>query len=172
MFGTCDHHLAHRRRLDPLQRIVEVAGLDRQRVEHLGRDGLLGEVELGHDPPHRLERRLAGQRGEVGADEAVGAPRQLVEVDAVGQRHAAGVDAEDLAPAALVGHADDDLAVEAAGPAQRLVERLGPVGGGDDHQILPRLEPVHQRQQLGDQPLLGLAGDLAALGRDRSRSRR
>ena len=51
----------------------------------------------------------------------------------------------------------DDLAVEAAGAAQRLVDRLGPVGGGDDDQILPRLEPVHQRQQLGDEALLGLA---------------
>ena len=79
---------------------------------------------------------------------------------------------QDFAPAALVGHADDDLAVEAAGPAQRLVERFGPVGGGDDDQVLARLQPVHQGQQLGDQALLGLAGDLAALGRDRSRSRR
>ena len=48
---------------------------------------VLGEVELGHDPPHRLERRLAGQRGEVGADEAVGAARELVEID-VGRRAA------------------------------------------------------------------------------------
>ena len=44
-------------------------------------------LSLRHDPAHRLERRLAGQRGEVGADEAVGAPRQLVEVD-VGARAA------------------------------------------------------------------------------------
>ena len=115
------------------------------------------EVELRHDPPHRLDRRLAGQRGEIGADEAVGLAGELVEVDALGERHAAGVDAEDLAPAALVGHADHDLAVEAAGAAQRLVDRLGPVGGGDDDEILARLEPVEQGQQLRDQPLLGLA---------------
>ena len=47
---------------------------------------------LRHDPPHRLQRRLAGQRRQIGADEAVGAPRQLVQVDVLGQRHAAGVD--------------------------------------------------------------------------------
>ena len=35
-----DHHFAHRRRLDAFQRIVEIAQLDRQRVEHLGRDDL------------------------------------------------------------------------------------------------------------------------------------
>ena len=74
---------------------------------------------------------------------------------------------EDLAPPGLVGHADDDLAVEPAGAAQRLVERFGPVGGGDDDEVLPRFDPVHQRQQLRDQPFLGLAADLAALGRDR-----
>ena len=54
-----DHHFAHRRRLDALQRIVEVVQLDRQRIEHFGRDRLLGEVELGHDPAHRFERGLA-----------------------------------------------------------------------------------------------------------------
>ena len=122
---------------------------------------------MRHDPPHRLERRLAGQRGDVGADEAVGAPREVVEIDVGRQRHAAGVDAEDLAAAGLVGHADDDLAVEAAGAPQRLVDRLGPVGRGDDDRVLPRLDAVEQGQQLRDQPLLGLAGDLAALGRDR-----
>ena len=77
------------------------------------------------------------------------------------------MDGEDLAAAALVGDADDDLAVEAAGAAQRLVERLGAVGGGDDDEVLARLEPVEQGQQLGDEALLGLALDLAALGRDR-----
>ena len=77
------------------------------------------------------------------------------------------MDAEDLAAARLVGHADDDLAVEAAGAAERLVDRFGPVGRGDDDGVLPRLDAVEQGQQLGDEALLGLAGDLAALGRDR-----
>ena len=77
------------------------------------------------------------------------------------------MDAEDFATAALVGHADDDLAVEAAGTAQRLVDRLGPVGGGDDDQILARLQPVHQGEELGDQALFRLAADLPALGGDR-----
>ena len=162
-----DHHFAHRRGLDALERIVEVPELDRQSVEDFGRDRLFGEVELGHDPPHRLERGLARQRGKVGADEAVGAPRQIIEVDVGRQRHAAGVDAEDLAAAGLVGDSDDDLAVEPAGAAKRFVERFGPVGRGDHHRVLPRLDPVEQGQQLRDQPLFGLAGDLAALGRDR-----
>jgi hypothetical protein len=136
--------------------------------EHFGRDRLrFVEVELRHDPPHRLDRRLARQRGDIGADEAVGGAGQLIQIDPFGQRHAAGVDPEDLAPAAFVGHADHDLAVEPAGAAQRLVDRVGPVGGGDHHDVGRGFQPVHQRQQLGDQPLFRLARHLRALGRDR-----
>ena len=164
-----DHHLAHRRGLDALQRLLEILARHRQRVEHFGRDRALVEVELRHDPPHRLDRRLAHQRGEVGADEAVGLAGEAGDVDVPGERHAAGVDAEDLAAAAFVGHADHDLAVEAAGAAQRLVDRLGPVGRGDDDEILARLQPVEQAQQLGDEALLGLA---AGPGRAWARSNR
>ncbi len=162
-----DHHFAHRRRLDALQCLEEILARHRQRIEHLRRDGAVLEVELGHQPPHRLDRRLAGERGEIGADEAIGRPGQLAEIDAIAERHAAGVDAEDLATAALVRHADDDLAVEPAGTAQRLVDRLGAVGRGDHDDVGARLQPVHQGQQLRDEALLGLARDLAALGRDR-----
>ena len=122
---------------------------------------------MRHDPADRLERRLARQRGDVGADEAVGAAREIVEIDVGRERHAARVDPEDFAAAGLVGHADHDLAVEAAGPAERLVDRFGPVGRGDDDDVLPRLQAVEQRQQLRDEALLRLAGHLAALGRDR-----
>ena len=94
---------------------------------------VFGKVELRHDPPDRLQRRLARQSREIGADEAVGAPREVVEIDVGGERHAAGVDAQDFAPAGLVGNADDDLAVEPAGAAKRLVDRFRAVGRGDDH---------------------------------------
>ena len=40
------HHLAHRRGLDALQRLQEILARDRQRVEHLGRDRAVLEVEL------------------------------------------------------------------------------------------------------------------------------
>src|SRR3546814_10675158 len=53
-----------------------------------------------------------------------------------------------------------------SGAAERLVQRLRPVGRRDDDQVLPRLQPVEQGQQLGDEPLLRLALNLAALGRD------
>ena len=161
------HDLAHGRRLHTLERFEEIVAPDAQRIEHVLRDRLLLEVELGHDPAHRLDRRLARQRGKVRADKAVGGARQFLQVDTLGQRHPAGMDAQDLAPPALVGHAHHDLAVEATGTAQRLVDRVGPVGCSDDHQVRARVQPVHQRQQLRDKALFRLAMDFAALGRDR-----
>ena len=66
----------------------------------------------------------------------------------LGQRLAAGVDLEDLLAALAVGAVDDDLAVEAAGPQQRRVEDVGPVGGGDEDDVVLHLEAVHLDQQL------------------------
>ena len=51
------------------------------------------------------------------------------------ERHAAGMDAQNFAPSAFVGNADHDLAVEPAGTTQRLVDRLGPIGRGDDDDV-------------------------------------
>ena len=77
------------------------------------------------------------------------------------------MDCKDFAPSALVRHADNDLAVEAAGASQGFVDRLGPVGRRDHHQIGARLKPVHQRQQLRHQPLFGLPVNLVAFGGNR-----
>src|SRR5690606_21525856 len=43
---------------------------------------------------------------------------------------------------------DDDLAVEAAGPQQRRVEDVGPVGGRDEDDAGAGVEPVHLDEQL------------------------
>ena len=50
--------------------------------------------------------------------------------------------------ALAVGAVDDDLAVEAARPQQRRVEDVGPVGGGDEDDVVLHLEAVHLDQQL------------------------
>ena len=165
--GDLHHHLAHRGWLDSFQRRNEILAADVEIVEHFGRDGPLVEIEPGHDPAHRVDRRLARQRRDIGADEAVRGARQFAKIDLVAQRHAAGVNADDLAAAVLVGDPDHDLAVETAGAAQRLVDRIGAVGGGDHDQIGARLQPVHQRQQLGNEALFSLTRHPVALGSDR-----
>src|SRR5215470_9064954 len=47
-----------------------------------------------------------------------------------------------------VGAVDHDLAVEAAGPQQRRVEDVGPVGGRDQDDVVLHLEAVHLDEQL------------------------
>merc|ERR1719335_417975 len=56
-----------------------------------------------------------------------GLARDRLGVDVVVELHVARVDAEDLEAAVLVGHADVDLAVEAAEAAERGVDGVGPV---------------------------------------------
>ena len=89
--------------------------------------------------------------------------RDRVEVDVVGERDLARVDLEDLAPALLVGRVDDDAAVEAAGPQQRRVEHVGPVGGGQHDHALGAGEAVHLGQDLVERLLaLVVAADRRA----------
>ena len=165
--GDLNHDFAHCRRLDPLERGKKILAPDIELVEHFGRDRSFVEIDLGHDPAHRIDRRLARQRRDIGADEAIGRARQFAKIDPVAQGHAARVDTENLAPPLLVGDADHDLAIEAARTAQRLVDGIGSVGGRDDHEVRTRLQPVHQCEQLGDEALFGFAGHAVALGCDR-----
>ena len=57
------------------------------------RDCALVEIEPRHDPPHRLDRGLAGERGNIRADKAVSDAGEFVQIDFGLQRHPAGVDA-------------------------------------------------------------------------------
>src|SRR4249919_1454093 len=122
---------------------------------------LLGTRDHPHDPLLELlhgdlaltlaggeQRRLVDQVGEVGTGESGRLPSQRVEVDRLRKRLAAGVDLEDVLAAFAVGPVDDDLAVEAAGPQQGRVEDVGPVGGGDQDDVVFHLEPVHLDQEL------------------------
>jgi hypothetical protein len=109
------------------------------------------------------QRRLVDQVGQVGAGEARGLAGERVDVDAPGQRLAARVDLEDLRAALAVGAVDGDLAVEAAGAQQRRVEDVGPVGGGDQDDVVLRLEAVHLDEQLVER-LLALVVAAAEAG--------
>ena len=76
------------------------------------------------------------------------AAREHLEVDVGRQRDAPGVDLEDLLAPLDVGPGHHHLAVEAAGPQQRRVEHVRPVGGGDQDHALVGLEAVHLDQEL------------------------
>ena len=129
---------------------------------------VLGVFEVGHSDealadPRGPQGGLVDEIGEVGAGEARRAARQHPRIDVGRQRHLAHMDLEDLLAAADVGIGHHDLAVEAAGPQQRRIEHVGPVGRGDDDDAFVGLEPVHLDQQLV-QGLLALVIAVAEAG--------
>ena len=97
----------------------------------------------------------------------MGALGDLVEMGLgiVRERHFAGVDFKDLPPAGDVGRADEDLAVEAARPPERRIDRIEAVGGADHDDGIDPLEPVHEREQLRHGAGVGMRAGFAALGR-------
>ncbi len=98
--------------------------------------------------PRCHQRRLVDEVHEIGAGKAGRAAGDGLEVDIRRQRNLAHVNLEDLLAADHVGIGHDHLAVEAAGPQQRRVEHVGPVGRGDQDDALVRLEAVHLDQKL------------------------
>ncbi len=118
-----------------------------------GHDPLDGVLEVGARHPLALtsrsqQRGLVDDVGQVRAGEAGRDPGEAIEVGILGQRHGPHVDSEDLAPPLLGRKRDLDLAVEASGPEQGLVEHLRSVRGAHDDDALVRLEAVHLGQQL------------------------
>ena len=85
------------------------------------------------------------------------------EVDVHRERLALGVDRQHRLAALEVGGADRDLPVEPAGPQQRRVQDVGPVGGRDQDDAALGVEPVHLDQQLV-QRLLALVVTAAHAG--------
>ena len=83
--------------------------------------------------PRREQRRLVDQVGEVGAGEAGGERRDLIEVDVGAELDLADMHHEDLHAPGLVGPVDQHLAIEAAGAQQRRIENLRAVGRGEQH---------------------------------------
>ena len=57
------------------------------------------------------------------------------------------VDFVNVAGGRLVGTAHADFAVDAAGPQNRRVDQIRPIGGDDDHDVLKRFQPVHFRAE-------------------------
>jgi len=109
---------------------------------------------------------MAVERGEVCPHEAGRAACRLVEVGGgEGVRRAREERAQDLAPRRFSRHAHLDLAVKPAGAAQRRVERLRPVGGGEHKERLPsRVHAVHVREQCRQQARLARAVGRVARG--------
>ena len=118
-----------------------------------GDDPLEGLLEVGH-PDDLLvaargeDRGLVDEVGEVRAGEAGRLAGDVLDVDALVERLALGVDLEDRDAALHVGPVEDDLAVEPARAQERRVEDVGAVRGGDDDDVRVRVEAVHLDEDL------------------------
>ncbi len=64
------------------------------------------------------------------------------------ERHLARVHPQDRHAALVIRRVHDDLAIEAAGPQQRRIEHVGPVGGGQHDHALVAGEAVHLGEDL------------------------
>ena len=149
-----------------------LAGVHHPRL--LGADRLaqqrLVEVLAGHRVAAGAagdDRPLVEGVGELGAGHPGRLAGDVAQVEVGAERLALGVGAEDRLAAVAVGRGDEDLAVEAPGPQQRVVELVDVVGGGDhDHRAGVALEAVELDQELVER-LLALAGAAVAAAAER-----
>ena len=113
-------------------------------------DGLV-QVLVGDHPgvlPSGEQGRLVQHVGQVGAGESGRTPGHALQVDVGSHRLALGMHLEDREPAPEIGGIDGDLPVEPAGPQQRRVQDVGPVGRRDQDHPAAYVEAVHLHQQL------------------------
>ena len=73
------------------------------------------------------------------------------------------MDLEDRQPALVVRPIDRDVPIEAAGPQQRRIEHVGPIGGGQHDHRFVLAEAVHFAQDLIER-LLALVVSAAQAG--------
>ena len=99
------------------------------------------QIDVGHEAAQADHGRLPAEGLQVGPHEAVRDRGQLRHIHVLGQRHAAAVDLQDLLAPVAVGDRDGDLPVEAARPAQRRIQGIGDVGGGNDDDVLALERP-------------------------------
>mmetsp|Transcript_17728 Transcript_17728/g.37483 ORF Transcript_17728/g.37483 Transcript_17728/m.37483 type:complete len:358 (+) Transcript_17728:311-1384(+) len=135
-------------RADCLHRVVEVGGRD---------DG--GVLLVAQ----RADGRLAHERGEIGAAEAV-APsveRHSRQVHVGRQRSATGSCVQNVHSRLSRGKRDVEQFVQPARPQHRGVDDVRPVGRGDDEHLPSPLETVHLGQHLVDESLGRLRSGVA-----------
>ena len=98
--------------------------------------------------PRGEQRSLVDEIHQVRARKARRSAGDHLEVDVRPKRDLADMHPQDLLAADEIGVRDHDLTVEAAGPQQRRVEHVWPVGRRDDDDAFVLLEAVHLDQQL------------------------
>src|SRR6266568_1183689 len=92
---------------------------------------------------------------------------KFLQINVFSQWHSTRMNLQHFQPAITIRHADLDLAVKPARPTQRGIYRIRTIRRPDHHHLPPRLETIHQGQELRGNSLLYLSGDLFSLRRNR-----
>ena len=116
-------------------------------------DPLHGLLEFRHAhfflvPPHRQERGLVDEVGQIRPHHARRHGGELFQIQVADRLDLLQMDLEDLLPPFLVRAIHEDVAVETARPEERRVEDLRPVRGGHEDDPDLGIEAVHLDQQL------------------------
>ncbi len=142
------------------------AGLPGAEQHPVAGGGEVSGAQHGAAGPDRGDGGLVDQVGQVRTGESGGSGADLIQVGVRAEVLAAGVEGQDGGPLGTAGQRDDDLTVEPARTAQRRIQRVRPVGGGQHHHPAGVLKAVHLGQQLvkGLLPLIaaGIAAAVAA----------
>ena len=102
----------------------------------------------------RMQRSLVTHVRNVRTREAGREHRELVRkvllnlLDVLGEAERLQVHLEDALAARDVGAVDGDVAIETAWPHERGVQHVGPVGTGEDDDVLIRAEAIHLDEEL------------------------
>src|SRR6185437_15746021 len=116
------------------------------------------------------QRAFVHEIGKVGTRHAWSSACEREDVDVIGNRLVAHVNAKDSLAAAQVRRVDDDLTIEAARAKQRRVQNVGAIGRRDQNHAFVGLEAVHLDEKLVER-LLALvvpaAQACAAMASDR-----
>ena len=113
------------------------------------------------------QRRLLARALQIGAGRAVAHPRQLIDVDIVGERHPPAAEAQYRR---AIGHGrrlEAHDMVEAPAAEQRRLDALGAVGRGHQNHALHVAEVVDLANQLAEDACVNALDVVARLGRDR-----
>ena len=118
-----------------------------------GNDHLKGDQQifLIHSLPALTDgpqRGFVHQIGKVSAHGASSGLGKLLQIHILCQLDLPGMDLQRVQSALQIGLIHDDPAVKTAGTQQRLIQDLGTVGGGKDHDTLAGIEAVDLAQQL------------------------
>ena len=116
-------------------------------------DALNGVIDLIHGDLAELtasgkNRGLIQQIGQISTGETRGAAGHLVEVNVFGQGLAAGMHAEHLETAAVIGAIHHHLAVKATRTHQGLIQHIRAVGGRNNDDSGVAFKAIHLRQEL------------------------